>query len=133
MSVTVRTILPSVALLILIAVSTADSIGGFDESNPIRMVSDRLREVEESVVEILGQTRHALSFARFTHRYGKRYENTEEMKLRFSIFKESLDLIRSTNKKGLSYKLGVNRKFIVSSLLSGRETGQMKTDTWIYK
>lgn len=111
----VRTILPSAVLLILIAASTAESIG-FDESNPIRMVSDRLREVEESVVQILGQSRHVISFARFAHRYGKRYENAEEMKLRFSIFKENLDLIRSTNKKGLSYKLGVNRKFIISLL-----------------
>lgn len=41
----------------------------------------------------------------------------EEMKLRFSIFKENLDLIRSTNKKGLSYKLAVNRKFINFFLL----------------
>lgn len=113
----VRTILPPAVLLILIAVSTAESIE-FDESNPIRMVSDRLREVEQSVVQILGQSRHVLSFARFTHRYGKRYESAEEMKLRFSIFKENLDLIRSTNKKGLSYKLGLNRKFLLSRLLS---------------
>ncbi|CAF1890497.1 unnamed protein product [Brassica napus] len=104
-----RAILSSLLLLILIAASaTAEDIG-FDESNPIRMVSDGLREAEESIVQILGQSRHALSFARFTHRYGKRYENVEEIKLRFSIFKESLDLIRSTNKKGLSYKLGLNQ------------------------
>jgi cathepsin H len=32
------------------------------------------------------------------------------MKLRFAIFSESLDLIRSTNKKGLPYTLGLNRK-----------------------
>nr|VDD20535.1 unnamed protein product [Brassica oleracea] len=104
----VRTILSSVLLLILTAASGAADTG-FDESNPIRMVSDGLREVEESIVQILGQTRHVLSFARFTHRYGKRYENTEEIKLRFSIFKESLELIRSTNKKGLSYKFGLNQ------------------------
>ncbi|VVB16703.1 unnamed protein product [Arabis nemorensis] len=104
----VRTILSSVVLVILIAASSATDIGS-DESNPIRMVSDRLRELEESVVQILGQSRHALSFARFAHRYGKRYLSPEEIKLRFTIFKENVDLIRSTNKKGLSYKLGVNQ------------------------
>ncbi|XP_010456317.1 PREDICTED: thiol protease aleurain [Camelina sativa] len=104
-----KTILSSIVLVILIiAASTAADIG-FDESNPIRMVSDGLREVEESVSQILGQSRHVLSFARFTHRYGKKYQNVEEMKLRFSIFKENLDLVRSTNKKGLSYKLAVNQ------------------------
>ena len=34
----------------------------------------------------------------------------EEMKLRFGIFSENLKLIKSTNRKGLSYKLAVNRK-----------------------
>lgn len=43
-------------------------------------------------------------------RYEKKYETIEEMKLRFQIFSENLDLIRSTNRKGLSYKLGVNGK-----------------------
>ncbi|KAF8100424.1 hypothetical protein N665_0224s0011 [Sinapis alba] len=104
----VRALLSSVVLLILVAASAAENIG-FDESNPIRMVSDGLREIDESIVQILGQSRHVLSFARFTHRYGKRYESAEEIKLRFSIFKESLHLIRSTNKKGLSYKLGLNQ------------------------
>jgi len=39
------------------------------------------------------------------------------MKLRFSVFKENLDLIRSTNKKGLSYKLSLNRKSSLSNAL----------------
>lgn len=43
-------------------------------------------------------------------RYGKRYETAEEMKLRFTIFSENLKLIRSMNKKGLSYTLAVNRE-----------------------
>lgn len=63
----VKTILSSVVLAILIAASALADIG-FDESNPIRMVSDGLRDVEESVSQILGQSRHVLSFARFTHR-----------------------------------------------------------------
>ncbi|CAH8362398.1 unnamed protein product [Eruca vesicaria subsp. sativa] len=104
-----KAILLSSVLLLILIVASASADTGFVESNPIRMVSDGLREIEESVVQILGQSRHVLSFARFTHRYRKRYENAEEIKLRFSIFKESLDLIRSTNKKGLSYKLGLNQ------------------------
>lgn len=51
-------------------------------------------------------------------RYEKKYETVEELKLRFQIFSENLDLIRSTNRKGLSYKLGVNRKFF-AVLLEG--------------
>lgn len=62
-----KTVLSSVVLVILIAASAAADIG-FDESNPIRMVSDGLREVEETVSQILGQSRHVLTFARFTHR-----------------------------------------------------------------
>ncbi|KAJ0266657.1 hypothetical protein HA466_0006190 [Hirschfeldia incana] len=103
-----RTILPSVLLLILIAASTAESIG-FNESNPIRMVPDGLREVEQSFVQILGHSRHVISFARFAHKFGKRYENAEETKLRFSVFKETLNFIRSTNKKGLSFTVGINQ------------------------
>uniref|UniRef100_A0A1J3F8D0 cathepsin H n=1 Tax=Noccaea caerulescens TaxID=107243 RepID=A0A1J3F8D0_NOCCA len=105
----VKLILTWAILLILVAAATSEEIG-LDESNPIRMVSsDSLREVEETVVQILGQSRHVLSFSRFAHRYGKRYQSAEEMKLRFSVFKENLGLIRSTNKKGLPYKLSVNQ------------------------
>ncbi|CAI9260089.1 unnamed protein product [Lactuca saligna] len=81
----------------------------FAEENPIRqVVSDGLRELETTVLRVIGQTRHARTFARFAHRYGKRYETADEMKQRFSIFLESLETIRSHNKKGLSYTLGVN-------------------------
>lgn len=57
---------------------------------------------------MIGQSRRALSFARFARRYGKRYDTVDEMKRRFKIFSESLELIKSTKKKGLSYTLGVN-------------------------
>ncbi|XVE53984.1 hypothetical protein DITRI_Ditri03aG0046400 [Diplodiscus trichospermus] len=42
-------------------------------------------------------------------RHGKRYESVEEMKLRFQIFKDNLDLIKSTNKKRLPYALALNQ------------------------
>ncbi|EFH53659.1 hypothetical protein ARALYDRAFT_323209 [Arabidopsis lyrata subsp. lyrata] len=104
----VKLILSSSILLIFFAAAATKEIR-FDESNPIKMVSDNLHELEDNVVQILGQSRHVLSFSRFAHRYGKKYQSVEEMKLRFSVFKENLDLIRSTNKKGLSYKLSLNQ------------------------
>ncbi|KAA8534771.1 hypothetical protein F0562_029787 [Nyssa sinensis] len=100
--------------LLLIAGAVAAYAGSstFDDENPIRsVVSDGLREFETSVLKIVGHTcrAHVLSFARFAHRYEKKYENAEEIKLRFSIFSENLKLIRSHNKKGLPYTLAVNQ------------------------
>ncbi|XP_021902038.1 thiol protease aleurain-like [Carica papaya] len=94
---------------ILVVLCCAAAGSSFDESNPIRLVSDRLQELDSSFLQVIGHTRHALSFARFAHRYGKRYETVEEIKLRFEIFKDNLNLIRSTNQKGLTYKLAVNK------------------------
>ncbi|KAE8710444.1 Cysteine proteinase 3 [Hibiscus syriacus] len=93
-------------ILMLCCVAAAST---FDDSNPIQMVSDGLRGFESSVLNVIGHTRHAISFARFAYKYGRKYESVEEMKLRFQNFKENLDLIGSTNKKGLSYTLGVNK------------------------
>ncbi|KAG2717943.1 hypothetical protein I3760_03G198100 [Carya illinoinensis] len=94
------------SILLLLFCAAAGST--FDDSNPIRLASDGLRDLEAQVIQVVGHTKHALSFARFAHRYGKRYETGEEMKLRFEIFSENRKLIRSTNRKGLSYKLAVN-------------------------
>ncbi|KAJ9168047.1 hypothetical protein P3X46_019621 [Hevea brasiliensis] len=101
----IRVTVSSVLLLLFCAAAAGST---FDDANPIRLVFDRLRDFEASVVKVIGHTHRALSFARFAHRYGKRYETEEEMKLRFAIFSENLDLIRSTNKKGLPYTLAVN-------------------------
>ncbi|KAL5768511.1 hypothetical protein ACOSP7_015057 [Xanthoceras sorbifolium] len=95
--------------ILLLCCACAAAASTFDDSNPIRLVSEGLRDFEASVLQVIGHTRHALSFARFAHRHGKKYETVEEMKLRFAIFSENLDLIRSTNRKGLSYTLGVNK------------------------
>ncbi|KAI3814446.1 hypothetical protein L1987_14086 [Smallanthus sonchifolius] len=81
----------------------------FSDENPIRqVVSDGLPELEASVVQVIGHTPHALTFARFAHRYEKKYETSDEMKQRYSIFVESLETITTHNNKGLSYTLGVN-------------------------
>ncbi|KAM1605687.1 hypothetical protein PS2_026396 [Malus domestica] len=97
------------AALVLAAISCGVAASSFDESNPIQLVSDSLRDLEEQVVQVLGSSRHVVSFASFAHRYGKKYESAEEMKLRYEIFLENKKLIRSTNRKGLSYTLAVNR------------------------
>ncbi|MBA0693930.1 hypothetical protein Goari_004269 [Gossypium aridum] len=101
-----RLTLVSSIILLLCSVAAGST---FEDSNPIQMVSDGLSGFESSVLRVIGHTRHALSFARFAYKHGKRYENVEEMKLRFQIFKGNLDLIRSTNKKGLPYTLAVNQ------------------------
>ncbi|KAG1334317.1 hypothetical protein COCNU_03G004360 [Cocos nucifera] len=97
------------AILFLSLAILAGANDAFDEANLIRSVTDRIDSLETSLLGFLGQTRNALHFARFAHRYGKRYQSVEEIKLRFAIFMENLDLIRSTNRKGLPYKLGINR------------------------
>ena len=40
----------------------------FDEENPISLVTDGLRELESSVLRLIGDARHAHAFARFAHR-----------------------------------------------------------------
>ncbi|CDP03083.1 unnamed protein product [Coffea canephora] len=105
-----------VALFAVVAVLVACAAGAeegsaatFYSENPIRqVVTDGLRELETSVLQAIGNTRHALSFARFANRYAKRYETVEEIKLRFDIFRENLRIIKSHNNKGLSYTLAVN-------------------------
>ncbi|KAK9099525.1 hypothetical protein Syun_026570 [Stephania yunnanensis] len=89
--------------------ASVPSGSAFDDENPIRLVSGGFRDLEASVREIVGDTRHALAFARFAHRYGKRYGSVEEMRRRFENFVESLETVKATNKKGLTYRLALNK------------------------
>ncbi|GMH04143.1 hypothetical protein Nepgr_005982 [Nepenthes gracilis] len=98
----------AVILIIFIAILPSSSSSSFTEDNPIRLVSDGLRDLEFSVVRVLGNARHAHFFARFLRRYEKRYDTIEEIQLRFEVFKQNLKLIRSSNRKGLPYTLAVN-------------------------
>ncbi|CAA0810960.1 Thiol protease aleurain [Striga hermonthica] len=101
-------------LLLVLGVLVACAAGGqggtefLADENPIRQVVDGLHELENSILRIVGSSRRALSFARFAHRYGKKYESAEEVQRRFEIFAENLKMIRSHNRKGLSYTMGVN-------------------------
>ncbi|KAM0040965.1 putative transcription regulator SWI/SNF-BAF60b family [Helianthus debilis subsp. tardiflorus] len=90
-------------------VESSRGIGSiFADENLIRqVVFDGLREVETAVRQVIGKTPYDLTFARFANRYGRKYESSEEIKHRYSIFAESLETIRSHN-KWLSYTLGVN-------------------------
>ncbi|CAN4118152.1 unnamed protein product [Withania somnifera] len=96
-----------ILITLLICCFWSTALGGaltfYDDDNPIRQVVSK-----NSILQVIGQTRHALSFLHFARRYGKRYESVEEMKQRFEIFLDNLKMIRSHNKKRLSYKLGVN-------------------------
>ncbi|KAG9135606.1 hypothetical protein Leryth_002340 [Lithospermum erythrorhizon] len=102
--------------LVLIVVSMAlivvrvEGSSHFLEENPIRQVvaADRVGELETYFKQVIGDTRHVLTFARFAHKYGKRYSSVEEIKKKFEVFSESLRTIRLHNKKKLSFTLGVN-------------------------
>ncbi|KAG4942418.1 hypothetical protein JHK85_047064 [Glycine max] len=87
-----------------VAVAVAVAGSSFDDANPIRLASD----LESQVLDVIGQSRHALSFARFARRHGKRYRSVDEIRNRFRIFSDNLKLIRSTNRRSLTYTLGVN-------------------------
>ncbi|KAG0451927.1 hypothetical protein HPP92_025938 [Vanilla planifolia] len=94
-------------LFLVSALSVA--LAGFEEDNPIRSVTQRPDSIEPAILGVLGSCRHAFHFARFARRYGKSYGSEEEIKKRFGIFVENLAFIRSTNRKDLSYTLGINQ------------------------
>lgn len=54
------------SILLLLFCAAAGST--FDDSNPIRLASDGLRDLEAQVIQVIGHTKHAFSFARFAHR-----------------------------------------------------------------
>ncbi|KAK9099531.1 hypothetical protein Syun_026576 [Stephania yunnanensis] len=64
------------------------------------------RDLEASVREIVGDTRHALAFARFAHRGTGAWR---KIRRRFENFVESLETVKATNKKGLAYRLALNK------------------------
>lgn len=99
----------AVALLLSASLARAGS-SAFDAENPIRSVTDRpeLSSLESGILRALGSARRALSFARFARRYGKRYDSVGEIRRRFGIFVENLELIRTSNRMGRPYTLGVN-------------------------
>ncbi|CAN6480219.1 unnamed protein product [Victoria cruziana] len=93
---------------LLLATARAGSLVD-DAETHIQMVTDKLHDLDAHLLQLLGHSRHAIEFARFAHRYGKRYASTKEIFHRFAVFVENFELIHSTNKKGLSYTLQVNQ------------------------
>ncbi|XP_068659383.1 vanillin synthase, chloroplastic-like [Aristolochia californica] len=85
------------------------ALATFDVDNPIRLVTDEARELESTILGAIGVARHAPAFVRFARRYEKRYSTVEEIKRRFGIFVENVELIQSTNRKRLSYNLKINQ------------------------
>ncbi|WOK93226.1 hypothetical protein Cni_G01921 [Canna indica] len=94
--------------LLVLFLSSSAAVSSFQETNVIRRVTDRS---EDSVVlRALGRrVPHALDFARFAVSHRKKYESVSEVRRRFAIFVENLELIRSTNSRGLPYTLEINR------------------------
>lgn len=60
------TLLLSVLAAVVLISSAASS---FDESNPIRLASEGLRELQDQFVQVLGHVCHVHSFARFAFRW----------------------------------------------------------------
>ncbi|KAG8050076.1 hypothetical protein GUJ93_ZPchr0009g1775 [Zizania palustris] len=108
-----RRLLLLAALALALAATAAvasSSSSDFVDSNPIRPVTDRaVSALESTVLAAIGRTRDALRFARFAVRHGKSYSDAAEVRRRFRIFSESLELVRSTHRRGLPYRLGINR------------------------
>ncbi|KAL0908398.1 hypothetical protein M5K25_022892 [Dendrobium thyrsiflorum] len=96
-----------VAFLLLSAAITV--LADFDDDNVIRSVADQFGSTEQAILHALGDSRQAFRFGRFAHRYGKSYRSVEEIRRRFGIFVENLQLIRSNNRKGFQYTLGINQ------------------------
>lgn len=68
--------LSTVSALVVLIIACAAGVRAtevrstFADENPIRqVVSDGLRELETTVLRVIGQTRHARTFARFAHRF----------------------------------------------------------------
>jgi hypothetical protein len=80
----------------------------------ISMVTEALPQQQyfslpaERFTEFLGNTPSVVSFASFVTKYQKVYKSLGEIKHRFATFLENLELIEATNKKKLSYTLGIN-------------------------
>ncbi|CAK9190649.1 unnamed protein product [Sphagnum troendelagicum] len=62
----------------------------------------------ERFAEVLGNSPSVVSFVAFASKYQKLYKSLEDMKHRFATFLKNLELIKATNKKKLSYTLGIN-------------------------
>ncbi|XP_039127656.1 cysteine proteinase 2-like [Dioscorea cayenensis subsp. rotundata] len=86
---------------LLLMTITLFTISAISSSSPMA--------TKDYILSTLGHTHDSITFARFAQRYGKRYESVEEINKRFGLFMDNLNIIRSTNKKGLSYKLGINK------------------------
>ncbi|MCO5580405.1 hypothetical protein L7F22_034271 [Adiantum nelumboides] len=67
------------------------------------------RQPELSFTSILGDSKLVHSFIGYAQSYGKHYTTAEEVRHRFQAYIKSLDLIKVTNSRNLSYKLGLNQ------------------------
>ncbi|KAL0917546.1 hypothetical protein M5K25_012612 [Dendrobium thyrsiflorum] len=92
--------------IFLLSGFTAAAFAGLTVADQSLPAMARLDSIDPVLLEALGHSRHFLSFAQFAQKYGKSYGSVEEIRKRFGIFMENLELIKSTNRKGLSYTLG---------------------------
>ncbi|CAM6089528.1 unnamed protein product [Calypogeia fissa] len=105
-----------VVLVSIFTVGQAADFGNWEkEHSDISMVTDLPAEHEAGIIshlqfgDILGKGLLVAEFASFALKHGKVYKSLEELQHRFDTFVSNVELIESTNKKGLSYKLGINK------------------------
>jgi len=67
-----------------------------------------LAAVSATVPHLLGEEHYQSSFALFVAKYNKIYSK-DDLVSRYNIFKSNLDFITETNKKNLSYTVGMNK------------------------
>ncbi|KAL2622996.1 hypothetical protein R1flu_003201 [Riccia fluitans] len=84
-----------------------------DRNQDIAMVTEDLR-VQEALAsgrfqEILGEGSLVAEFMGFAAKYKKVYNSIIELRYRFETFVKNFQLIEKTNKRGLTYKLGINK------------------------
>ncbi|XP_068659638.1 cysteine proteinase 2-like [Aristolochia californica] len=96
-------------LFLCLAFLAARAASDFVDENPLQLVTDQVHDLELTIRRTLGSGRRVFAFARFAQRYGKKYNSVAEIKKRFGIFVESLELIYSVNRKPLPYTLGINQ------------------------
>ncbi|XP_039127793.1 cysteine proteinase 2-like [Dioscorea cayenensis subsp. rotundata] len=70
--------------------------------------STRPSTIKSLILATLGRSNDSLTFADFAQSYEKQYKSAEEIHKRFGIFMDNFHRIRSTNKKGLRFTVGIN-------------------------
>lgn len=98
------------AVLLLSSVAGGMAATAWEETqSDISMVTNEAATFSLTQLgELLGNSPRVADFVKFALDHGKVYNSLEQLTHRFSTFVSNLELIETTNKQDLSYKLGIN-------------------------